>query len=178
MSTENPINKPIEDLIDSSLLGRPDNWDEPVRLPDIPDSVTTVMVPFDGSPHSESGLAHAVRLAGWTGAKILVLVAYDPPQRMKRRSMLPAESIVAAMEADAKELATETVQLLLDRGCVARGLVVRGDPADAILEAIDHEEIDMVVMGRRGARSLRGVMMGSVSEHIIRHAGVPVLVVA
>jgi nucleotide-binding universal stress UspA family protein len=176
MSSDTPVSD--QPIIDAAVLGRPDNWDEPVVIPEISGDVKLIMVPFDGSTHSEMGLAHAVRMAGWTGAELLVVVAFDPPQRMKRRSMLPAESIVAAMESDARELATETVQLLLDRGVTARGLVVRGDPADAILETIDTEGADLVVMGRRGSRSLRGVMMGSVSEHVIRHAGVSVLVVA
>jgi nucleotide-binding universal stress UspA family protein len=175
MSSDSPqVQQP---MIDAAILGRPDNWDQPVAIPDIENDLKLIMVPFDGSTHSEMGLAHAVRVCSWTGAELLVVVAFDPPQRMKRRSMLPAESIVAAMEADAKELATETVQLLLDRGVVARGLVVRGDPADAILDAVEHEAVDLVVMGRRGSRSLRGVMMGSVSEHVVRHAGVSVLVV-
>ncbi len=167
-----------EPLVDSAILGRPDNWDEPVRVPNIGDRMDRIMVPFDGSSHGEVGLAHAVRIAGWTKAEIVVVVAFDPPQRMKRRSMLPADSIVAAMESDARELATETVQVLLDMGVTARGIVVRGDPSDAILETIEQENVDLVVMGRRGARSVRGVVMGSVSERVIRHAGVPVLVVA
>jgi nucleotide-binding universal stress UspA family protein len=167
-----------EPMIDGGAYGRPDNWDEPVVIPALAPTVTKLLVPFDGSTHGELGLAHAIRIARWSGAEIIVCVAFDPPQRMKRRSMLPAESIVQAMESDARELATETVQLLLDAGMTARGIVVRGNAADAILETIDSEKVDMVVIGRRNAGSIRGVVMGSVSERIIRYAEVPVLVVA
>jgi nucleotide-binding universal stress UspA family protein len=177
MSTyENAV--PDQPIIDGAVYGRPDNWDEPVAIPALGATVQKLLVPFDGSAHGEVGLAHAVRVATWSGAEIIVCVAFDPPQRMKRRSMLPAESIVQAMEADAKELATETVQLLLDAGMKARGIVVRGDAADAILETIEQESVDMVVIGRRNIGSVRGVVMGSVSERIIRYAEVPVLVVA
>jgi nucleotide-binding universal stress UspA family protein len=165
-------------IADGAVYGRPDNWDEPVRIASLDPNVRVLLVPFDGSTHSEVGLAHALRVASWTGAEIVVLVAFDPPQRMRRRSMLPAEAIVSAMEADARELAAEAVQALLDEGIRARGLVVKGEPADAILESITLENVDLVVMGRRGARSVRGVVMGSVSERVIRYAEVPVLVVA
>jgi nucleotide-binding universal stress UspA family protein len=171
MSTDEP-------MIDGAVYGRPDNWDEPVAIPSLDSGIGCILVPFDGSTPGELGLAHAVRMATWSGAEIVVCVAYDPPQRMKRRSMLPAESIVVAMEADAKELATETVQLLLDKGLRARGIVVRGEPSDAILETVAQESADLVVIGRRHHGSVRGVVMGSVSERIIRYAEVPVLVVA
>jgi nucleotide-binding universal stress UspA family protein len=167
-----------EPMIDGAVYGRPDNWDEPVVIPPLESGIGCILVPFDGSTHGEAGLAHAVRMATWSGASFVAEDRTQHTPRFQRRSMLPAESIVSAMEADAKELATETVQLLLDRGLRARGIVVRGEPSDAILETVLAESADMVVIGRRSAGSVRSAVMGSVSERIIRYAEVPVLVVA
>lgn len=60
---------------------RPANWDEPTHLPDIPEVLNRILVPIDGSAHSELGLSHAVRLAKWSKAELIVMVAFDPPSK-------------------------------------------------------------------------------------------------
>jgi nucleotide-binding universal stress UspA family protein len=44
--------------------------------------------------------------------------------------------------------------------------VEQGDPAGQILDTADHVKADMIVMGRRGLGSLKGLLMGSVSEKV------------
>ena len=80
-----------------------------------------------------------------------------------------------AWQHDARELATEAAELLIGRGRSARAVVVRGDPAEGILEIAESESADLIVMGRRGLGRLRGVLVGSVSERVSRHAECPVL---
>jgi nucleotide-binding universal stress UspA family protein len=54
-------------------------------------------------------------------------------------------------------------------------VVVRGDPAESIIQTAESEKADLIVMGRRGRGKLQGLLMGSVSERVARHAQVPVL---
>lgn len=157
---------------------RPSNWDEPTHLPEIPEDINKILVPIDGSAHSELGLSHAFRLAKWSKAELIVMVAFDPPSRLHRRGLLPPEEIVVTMEADAKELAAEVANLLQSKGAKVRGLVVRGDPSEAIIGVAEDEQVDLIVMGRRGLRGIRGMLLGSVSERVLRHSEVPVMVVS
>jgi nucleotide-binding universal stress UspA family protein len=152
----------------------PVDWAEPLVIPDVKRQVDTILVPVDGSPGSERGLAYADLLAGITSAEVVVVVAYDPPIAIRRRGILLVEAAQREMEEDATELATEAAQLLIDRGRRARGVVVRGEPAESILEVADREHADLIVMGRRGLGRLQGLIVGSVSERVARHAGVPV----
>jgi nucleotide-binding universal stress UspA family protein len=164
---------------------RPDDWDDPVVIPELTVSFDTILVPFDGSHAAESALAHADRVAVATGGEIVVVVAYDPPITVRRRGILEVEHERSAQEAEATELAQESAAILLDRGRRARAVVVRGDPASAILETADAESADLVVMGRRGLGTevnaglpfLRDLRQGSVAEKVARHAVVPVLLV-
>jgi nucleotide-binding universal stress UspA family protein len=55
--------------------------------------------------------------------------------------------------------------------------VIFGDPADAIVKFIDDQDIHMVIMGTHGRKGLDRVLFGSVAEWVIKHAGVPVLVI-
>ena len=148
--------------------------EEPLEIPELQD-VHRILVPVDGSTGSEQGLAYANLIAGLTGAEVVVVVAFDPPLAIRRRGILQTEHLQVSMEKDARELATEAAELLVERGRSARAVIVRGHAAEAILDTAESEHVDLIVMGRRGLGRLRGAIVGSVSERVARHAEVPVL---
>ena len=55
--------------------------------------------------------------------------------------------------------------------------VVIGDPADQILKFVDEQGIDLIIMGTHGRKGLGLTLMGSVADHVIKNAAVPVLTV-
>ncbi len=55
-------------------------------------------------------------------------------------------------------------------------VVKRGSPADQILKALHSDSAELVVMGTRGRKGLRRLLVGSVAEEVIRHSKRPVLV--
>jgi nucleotide-binding universal stress UspA family protein len=152
-------------------------WDEALRLPEIKSQIDSLLVAVDGSPGSEKALAYASLIASKFDSNIVVVVAYDPPVTVRRRGILEVEGARAEMKSDAKEIASEAVELLNGRGLDARAIVVRQDPAEAIIETAEAEGADMIVMGRRGLGRLKGLLVGSVSERVVRHADTPVVLV-
>ncbi len=54
---------------------------------------------------------------------------------------------------------------------------VRGYPADEINKIAKDENYDMIVVGNLGKTGIERMLMGSVSENVVRHAPCPVLVV-
>ena len=52
-----------------------------------------------------------------------------------------------------------------------------GDTADGILEAGKEFNADVIVVGTHSRSGLDRLLMGSVAEHVVRHATVPVFVV-
>jgi nucleotide-binding universal stress UspA family protein len=148
--------------------------DDELRIPDVKTTVARILVPVDGSPGSQLGMAWADMIAGTTGAEVIVIVAFNPPIAIRRRGNLETEHLQTEMEDDAKEVATEAAQLFMDRGRNARALVVRGEAAAAILETAESQDVDLIVMGRRGLGHIKGLLVGSVSERVSRHADVPV----
>lgn len=124
--------------------GRPADWDEPVELPSVDLDSRTIVVPFDGSHAAERALAGAGALAPRSGAQVVVVVAYDPPITLRRRGGITLEGQRREMEDEARALAEESVQLLVGRGVPARGVVVRGDVVDAILETAQNEAADRI----------------------------------
>jgi nucleotide-binding universal stress UspA family protein len=56
-------------------------------------------------------------------------------------------------------------------------LVIEGDPAWEIVRRAGDRDVDLVVLGARGLRTLGRLLLGSVSETVLHHAGRPVLIV-
>jgi nucleotide-binding universal stress UspA family protein len=164
---------------------RPPDWDEPISIPEVETRLDRILVPFDGSHAGERALGYAANLARATEGEIVVVVAYDPPITVRRRGALTLESLRIGMEEEAHSLASESVELLRAMGLGARGIVVRGEVVEAILDTAETEEAAIIILGRHGLshemRSVGGrreLGHGSVADKVARHAEIPVLVVS
>jgi len=167
-----------------SGLQRPEQWDHPVEVPEVP-RPKTILVPFDGSQNAERALAWSILAAMNNDAEVIVVVAFDPPLTVRGRGATYVEEMKATLEEEAKGLAAESVAILEARSVRARGVVVKGDIARAILETAEEEAADLIVLGRQGVTHemggaldrFRALMSGGIAEKVARHAEVPVLVV-
>jgi nucleotide-binding universal stress UspA family protein len=50
-----------------------------------------------------------------------------------------------------------------------------GVPADEIVKIANNRFVDLIVMGTHGRTGLKSLLIGSVAEHVVRHAPCPVL---
>ena len=74
-------------------------------------------------------------------------------------------------------LTNDVVDHAVEWGIEATPLVWEGEPADAILAAAESEGADVIVIGSSGKSGVGRMLMGSVSDDVIRRAPVPVMVV-
>ena len=56
-------------------------------------------------------------------------------------------------------------------------VVCEGDPAREIVKSARTRDVDLVVLGARGLRTLGRLLLGSVSETVVHHVGRPVVIV-
>jgi len=80
---------------------------------------------------------------------------------------------------DAHRIALEGAELAREAGLDAEARVVAiPEPAgDAIIHAAEHCDASLIVMGSRGRRELKSLLLGSASHHVVHHAHRPVLVI-
>jgi nucleotide-binding universal stress UspA family protein len=71
-----------------------------------------------------------------------------------------------ALVARAKEAGVPTVFLVWE-----------GDPGEVIVDAARSEGVALIVLGTRGRTGVGRTVFGSVSDHVVRHAPCPVVVV-
>lgn len=79
----------------------------------------------------------------------------------------------AARVAEAEDGVAEVVRTLDLPG--ASTVVLRGDPAAAICDHAGETEAIAIVIGSRGHGGIRRALLGSVSDHVVRHAPCPVV---
>lgn len=135
-----------------------------------------IVVPYDFSVASRNALAWAAELQRSTGGPPLHLIHTVDPVAGGVPEMLavtiPTEDELRKFEALLAEAAAEehvpaTVELL----------VRSGSPGAVILEAIATRACDLIVMGTHGRTGVRRLLLGSVAEHIVRHADCAVVTI-
>lgn len=65
-----------------------------------------------------------------------------------------------------------------ERKVEVEAVLLDGDPADSLLRYLDQCDRPMLVVGRRGQGLLRELLLGSVSDKLVRHAHCPVMVIS
>jgi nucleotide-binding universal stress UspA family protein len=81
------------------------------------------------------------------------------------------------LSKDADEAVGYVARRAKEKGVRLSTRIVRGYPADEIMKIAREEKFDLICVGNLGKSGIERVLMGSVSEAIVRHAPCPVLVV-
>ncbi|MGE5867031.1 MAG: universal stress protein [Rhizobacter sp.] len=141
-----------------------------------------ILVPVDGSPTSDAGLAEAISLAQLTGGRIRLLhVVDDLPFAMAAEGYAAMSSDVLAVMNEAGEAVLKRALERVRGAPVAVETVLVPHPggrlADRVLQQASEWPADLVVLGTHGRRGVGRVLMGSDAEQVARTAPVPVLLV-
>lgn len=136
-----------------------------------------ILVPVDFEPCSERALDTAIHLAGTFGARLTVVHAWDIPEVGYSGRFAPTPEMWTTIEAAAQQALDSTVARTRERLQGAEALLLRGQPANEILAAIERTKADLVVIGTHGRHGLGRFLLGSVAEKVVRASPVPVLTV-
>ena len=141
-----------------------------------------ILVPVDGSPTSNAGLAEAIKLAKLTAARMRLLhFINEMPYMMSTEGY---SSVAVDMLASLKEAGTGILEQARIR-VEAQGIVVDTVLLDTfgarlcelVVEQVAEWGADVIVLGTHGRRGVRRVLLGSDAEQIVRTATVPVLLI-
>lgn len=149
-----------------------------------------ILVPLDGSDQSLKALGIAVQMGKEFDGKISLIHVYSVcvrPIVMPEPTTLTPPSVPIMAPADfskvveASRKAGNTILADGERKVKAEGVQVEtllkeGHVVQEILETAKEGEFDLIVMGARGVSKIREILLGSVSDAVIRNAPCPVLV--
>ena len=139
-------------------------------------AVKSILVPVDFSANSKHALAYAIQLADTFGASLHVIHVLDDSFALAGYLETYAGDY---METAAQQAGAELEALLTpeQKARSSAALVVRiGKPAREILAYLaEHREIGLVVMATAGRGRVARLMLGSVTESVVKAALCPVL---
>ncbi|MGE5718151.1 MAG: universal stress protein [Acidobacteriota bacterium] len=141
-------------------------------------SIKKILCPTDFSEHSREALAHAVSVAKWYASEITLLHVSAPPASSEPLLYGPG---MPSLEPEARERLLEKlarfaqpveeagvpVHVLLDEGPVVERILVCGEAMGA----------DLIILGTHGLSGFQRLVLGSVTEKVLRRSVSPVMTV-
>lgn len=140
--------------------------------------VKEMLVPVDGSENSLRAVRFALGMAEKLDARLRLFYVF-PVSSVEIIGMagMSRDDIEHAAQAAAQRVFDklhgeigETPVQLDDETSI-------GDPAEEIIRCTEDDPELMVVIGRRGLSRIQSLLLGSVSEKVVRHAHSPVTVI-
>lgn len=131
-----------------------------------------IIAAVDGSEHSYHALYYAKGLAECFGADLYLVHVF--PHTSDLLGYDEYAHLVARRETSGQEILQEARQKLGETTVTVHDELLEGPEAEAILAVAETRQADLIVMGTRGLSTLQGLLLGSVSHKVIRHAKCPV----
>jgi nucleotide-binding universal stress UspA family protein len=138
-----------------------------------------VLFPTDFSDVSRKALEYIKQLKGAGVQEVMVLHVIDEKE-LTVLSRIPDQysHITAHLEKDVAEVMAAIEADLAAGGLRVKLIVKTGQPFTEIMTTAADEKVSIIVLGSHGRSNIGEMLLGSVSENVIRHARVPVLVIS
>ena len=138
----------------------------------------TILIPTDFSKNATHALNYAIDLAQHENAKIILLHSYHIDYTNGYVSANLIEKEVKDAEQNSATHLKSLYTKVIHAGNIQCECVSRQDLAvDAILTTIKEKNVDLVVMGTKGASGVTGAIFGSNTARVIEKATCPVIAV-
>ena len=142
-----------------------------------------ILIAYDGSASADYAIDEAAMVTS-TGAKAIVVYVREPMEgfaaHLEGHPVLEEVRSIDAASLDAAEaLAAQGAAKATAAGLDADGRVASAmnSIADTIVAVADEVDASLIVLGSRGRRGVKSLLLGSVSHHVLHHTRRPALVI-
>lgn len=142
-----------------------------------------MIIAYDGSVASKRAIEMALKCSDKDDElTLLTVIPAELAESSFTKMLLPTIDLSSVVKSGSfKERAMETLSTVvaeIENNVKKVNVVVEsGDPADEILMSAKKHEADIIVLGYKGYGKEGRFLLGSVTDKVVRHAGVSVLVV-
>jgi nucleotide-binding universal stress UspA family protein len=141
-----------------------------------------ILIPTDGSDVAAKAIRAGVRLAAEMGARVTGLCAEEPrPLHLHNNGYGLEKDLLAELDRRSHEFAKRCVAQIESEakaaGVACEPLLVKSERAhEAIVTAAKERDCDAIFMASHGYSGLKGLLLGSVTQQVLAHSMIPVLV--
>ena len=142
---------------------------------------THILISTDGSPVSNKAAKAGIALASALGAKVTAYCAVEPMQILYAEDYAFDQEFMEGIEARARAQAQKHVaaigKLAKAAGVPLATVVTKAHtPYEGIIAAAKKQKCDVIFMASHGRRGLSKLIMGSVTQKVLTHSVIPVVV--
>jgi nucleotide-binding universal stress UspA family protein len=142
-------------------------------------SLKKILIAVDDSPFAQRAAQIGVELASALKAEVALVHVFDPTATPAGAWGFPADRISDMSQLEGKRMLAKFRESLPPGVALPSGIrefLESGGAADSIIEVAKKCGADMIVMGSHGRGKVKGILMGSVSQDVLRNAPCPILV--
>ncbi len=136
-----------------------------------------ILIATDGSKAAEKAADFGIETLRFSGAKVYAAYVIDTTSY----GSVPKDERLSKKVEQFEKIGHEATSYVEEKakaaGMEAESIVLKGNPAEEIVNFAEDPNVYMIIVGSLGKSGIKRVMLGSVSEKVVRHAKVPVLVV-
>lgn len=140
-----------------------------------------ILIPVDFSPEAISATRYALEFARHSASELVLLTVFEAP-------LLPPASTFVSREMTEENAADQMVKSAVDRlkafaeehignRVPTRFVAIEGKPTSAIAQFTKDHNVDLVVLGTKGATWWGDRFQGTVSSELMRRSDVPCLII-
>lgn len=134
----------------------------------------TILLATDGTEYSEGAVRETINFAKQCSTKIYAISVVESMTDYEGFSAQQAEE---SFESKAREALEKLKARAEKEGAVCEIIIASGEPYKCIVDAAEAKNVDMIVVGRRGAKGLTKLLLGEVAAKVIGYSSRKVLVV-
>lgn len=149
-----------------------------------------ILVAVDGSKSAQKAAKKAADLAEDLKAEVTLIHVYTETAQIpvnqfnEVASYLSAETMESIMEQQEdtikerrQKILDQDAELFEEKGIKPEKVLLHGDPADEVCEYGEENNFDLIVVADKGHGKVERFLLGSISDKIVRHAEISVMVV-
>lgn len=138
-----------------------------------------ILIPIDLSEVTEYAIKEGIKLAGAMGCKITLLHVID--RNILIMPCFPGEPVYVPehfIKHQENDMFPGVYQKMLSKNGIRNDVQIKeGSPELEILTMADKIDADLIIMGSHGHGALYHILLGSVSENVLKNAKCPVMLV-
>ena len=138
-----------------------------------------VLIPTDFSRHGEHLLGCIPDLKNAGTEEVVLLHVIDPIKIVHWTDILAGidgQAVKEIKEEVRRELEKIALKTKLDQKIIIKYRVEVGLSYQEILRVAREENVSLIIMGSHGRSFMKGAMLGSVTENVLRHTNIPLLI--
>lgn len=146
-----------------------------------------ILCPTDFSEPSYKALKAANDLAKEFSSDLILIHVLSPmqvfptspgfaPGQPAASGYIP-EQILGEAQNQAGESLDKTLEEQVSKEIISKTILLQGNPAEEITKYAEEENVSVIIIGTHGYTGWRHLLLGSVTEKIVRSSSIPVLTI-